>query len=127
MRVSLGAVGRAALAAAALWLAGCGGPFIVVEVVSELEVPAEVDALHLVVVDPEAADRSLVNERIELAADEAFPVTILLEPVDGTPEGELLFRVRGLAASGPVATGEARKAWRRDRDNRVTVVLAADP
>jgi hypothetical protein len=114
-------LGIAAILAAGL--SGCAETYVVVEIQAELEVPDEVDQLHLVCFDPDHPDPSLINEAPMLRDGMAFPVDFVLEPSSTTPSGVLIYRVRALKNGALVGEGETPSAWRTKTTNNVTVTI----
>lgn len=114
---------RLACAFAALCMSGCGDTFVVLELHSELEIPEQVDQLHLVCIDPDQPEPARLNVAPRLREGMMFPLEVVLEPSSDTPEGVLLYRARALEDGLLVGLGETLSAWRHDITNRVVLVL----
>ena len=67
-------------------MSGCGPSYIVLEISAELTIPTEANSLHVVTLDPDNLDNVFANVDFPLVDGDAFPLEILLEPSDATPE-----------------------------------------
>jgi hypothetical protein len=113
-----------ALAVVALLLSACGDQaFILLEVVSTLEIPTDVDRLELEVYDQTTGVRLLQRERTLVEGDQ-FPYTVSLE-TDGDTPRNLRFQVRAYSGDTVVAAGVVTARWKRDSTNVVEVVLSS--
>ncbi len=103
-------------------MSGCGPSYIILEIFADLAIPTEADSLHVVTLDPDDLDRVLANVDFPLVEGDAFPLEILLEPSDGTPQKirqRVVARLDGVA----VAHGEIEHPWEPHRASHAAFTL----
>ena len=101
-----------------LWLvAGCGEvTWIVLEVDVSSALTEEIDELECEVRVPVTDGATLTSFEIPLAADDEFPMTILLEP-EGDKPNPLRVQIDALHATVRVATVTFDVPWKANADN----------
>jgi hypothetical protein len=103
-------------------LPACGGTYIILALKADLQIPVQANSLQIITLDAGDLGRELSNVDLQLDAGDTFPVEVLLEPSDDTPERlyeHVVARLDGVA----VAENAVEHAWAGGRTNRVTFTL----
>ncbi|MEM6531041.1 MAG: hypothetical protein AAF654_00390 [Myxococcota bacterium] len=111
------------MASAALLCTACGtGTFIELRVQSRLAIPSEVDSLRVQALDPSDEARLLLDREAVLAASESFPITVILEPVDTSPQ-DVIIDVIALLEDNELTGVRATGRFEQDVTTRIEVTL----
>lgn len=109
-------------AAALLALTNCGGAnYIILEVRSQLRIPAQTDMLRITVFTPDDPS-PLISQEIHLEADKPFPVDVLLEASDKTP-ATLRETVEALLGTTVVQQVTVEHQWKKKQTSCAPVDL----
>ena len=102
-------------------LSGCGGSYIILEIHADLQIPDDVDRLTIVTQNADGSSTLNVAD-LQLEASQSFPIDVLLEPGDTTPN-DLREQVSALKAGTEKAAAEVIHPWSAGRVNRAKIDL----
>jgi hypothetical protein len=101
-----------------LALSGCDQPsLIILEVRGSYEVPGEINALEIIVVEPDEMEE-LARIPLNLTDEHQLPIEVSLEPSEETPTA-LETEVRASLDGVPVAASKAIHDWQSGKISRV--------
>jgi len=103
-------------------LYGCGDSYILLEVKASLQIPTEANSLQVITLDAADITRELSNVDLPLEEGDTFPVEVLLDPGDKTPQ-KLRERVVARLDGVAVAANEVEHPWSDGRVNRASFEL----